>query len=174
MQPLSPQKSNSPTSDSYAAPVPPPKNYDEEISPVSPVAGRSHTPNFSRPGVTPTPSEPAAAPPAVPAASDHKVGRKESMFNAFKGIHGAGEALRGTVNSTIAKGMHDTAEEERQRAIREQGMSEFRGSGLREQAGGLREGFRQKAEERNRLRRRSGSAQRPQIGHTLDRVEERV
>jgi hypothetical protein len=94
-------------------------------------------------------------------------------MKGLKGLHGAGEALRGTVNSTIAKGMHDTAEEERQRQIREQGMNEFRGSGLREQAGGLREGFRQKAEERNRLRRRSGSAQRPQVGHTLDRVEER-
>ena len=95
------------------------------------------------------------------------------MMNTFKGLHGAGDALRGAVNSTIAKGMHDTAEEERQKQIREQGMSEFRGSGLREQAGGLREGFRQKAEERNRLRRRSGSAQRPQLGHTLGPVEER-
>ncbi len=93
-------------------------------------------------------------------------------MSAIKGIHGAGEALRGTVNSKIAHGMHDTAEEERQRAIREQGMSEFKGSGLREQAGGLREGFRQKAEERTRLRRRSGSAQRQQVGHILDRVEE--
>jgi hypothetical protein len=140
---------------------------------VSPIAGRSHTPNFSRPAATPTPSTapdvPAGGPGPTPAAH----GKRESVFNAFKGLHGAGEALRGTVNSTIAHGMHDTAEEERQKAIREQGMTEFRGSGLREQAGGLREGFRQKAEERNRLRRRSGSAQRPQVGHTLDRVEER-
>lgn len=173
MQPLSPQKSNSPTSPN--APALPQKNYDEEASPVSPVAGRSHTPNFSRPGATPVPSA-APAVPAAPqaAASTHgSGGKRDSLMSAFKGLHGAGEALRGTVNSTIAHGMHDSAEEERQRAIREQGMNEFRGSGLREQAGGLREGFRQKAEERNRLRRRSGSAQRQQVGHTLDPVDER-
>jgi hypothetical protein len=51
-------------------------------------------------------------------------------------------------------------------------MSEFQDSGLKEQAGGIREGFREKAEERRRLKRRSGSLQRPQVGHTLDRVEE--
>ena len=173
VQPLSPQKSNSPSSPNFAPPAPPPKNHEEEDSPVSPITGPSHTPNFSRPGITPTPSQPAAAPPSPPATSTRGAGRKESMMNTFKGLHGAGEALRGAVNSTIAKGMHDTAEEERQRQIREQGMSEFRGSGLREQAGGLREGFRQKAEERNRLRRQSGSAQRPQLGHTLGPVEER-
>jgi hypothetical protein len=112
--------------------------------------------------------------PAAPDATTSRTqrGRRENFMSAIKGIHGAGEALRGTVNSKIAHGMHDTAEEERQRAIREQGMSEFKGSGLREQAGGLREGFRQKAEERTRLRRRSGSAQRQQVGHILDRVEE--
>lgn len=171
MQPLNTEKSNSPTSPDYPPPVPPLKKYEEDVSPVSPVAGRSHTPNFSRPDATPTGSM-AAAPTSTPATHGGG-GKRDSMMNAFKGLHGAGEALRGTVNSTIAKGMHDSAEEERQRAIREQGMSEFRGSWLREQAGGLREGFRQKAEERNRLRRRSGSAQRPQVGHTLDRVEER-
>lgn len=143
---------------------------------MTPVAGSSHTPNFPRPGATPVP--PAAAPVPATAHNDATTthaasGKRQNVISAFKGLHGAGEALRGTVNSTIAHGMHDTAEEERQRAIREQGMNEFRGSGLREQAGGLREGFRQKAEERNRLRRRSGSAQRQQVGHTLDPVDER-
>jgi hypothetical protein len=77
------------------------------------------------------------------------------LFGAIKGLHGAGEALRGTVNGTIAKASHDTVEEERMRAIREKGMGEWRGSGLSERAGGLREGFREKAGERQRNRRLS-------------------
>jgi hypothetical protein len=77
------------------------------------------------------------------------------LFGAIKGLHGAGEALRGTLNGTIARGMHDTAEEERMRAVREKGVGEWRDSGLREKAGGLREGFREKAGERQRTRRLS-------------------
>ena len=82
-------------------------------------------------------------------------GKRESLFGAIKGLHGAGEALRGTVNGTIARASHDTAEEERMRAVKEKGLGEFRGSGLRERAGGLREGFREKAGERQRTRRLS-------------------
>ena len=133
---------------------------------MSPVAGRSHTPNFSRPGAVQAPS-------AAPAIAASHPGRTEAILNTVKGLQGASDAIRGTVNGTIAHSRHDRAEEERQRAIRDQGINDFRVSGLKEQAGVLREGFRQKAEERNRLRRRSGSVQRPQIGHTLDRVEER-
>lgn len=173
MQPLSPQKNSSTTSPNFVPPAPPLKNNEEEVSPVSPAAGRSQTPNFSRPGVTPTHSTATPGGPATTSSTHGGEGKRDSVMKGLKGLHGAGEALRGAVNSTIAKGMHDSAEEERQRQIREQGINEFRESGLREQAGGLREGFRQKAEERNRLRRRSGSAQRPQVGHTLDRVEER-
>jgi hypothetical protein len=77
----------------------------------------------------------------------------------MKGLRGASEAIRGTVNSTIAKGMHDSVEEERMRAVREKGAAEWKGSGLSEKFGerghGLREGFREKAEGRMRLRRAS-------------------
>jgi hypothetical protein len=85
----------------------------------------------------------------------HHQGKRESLFGAIKGLHGAGEALRGTVNGTIARANHDTAEEERMRAIKEKGMGEWRGSGLSERVGGLREGFREKAGERQRTRRLS-------------------
>jgi len=63
----------------------------------------------------------------------------------------------------------DKEEQERMREVRAQGMSEFRGSGLRE-------GFRGKAEDRQReRRRRSGSIQKGEpLGHSLERVEERV
>lgn len=74
----------------------------------------------------------------------------------FKGVHGAGEAIRGSVNQKIAHTMHDTAEEERMRAVREKGMGEWKGSGLNERVPmSLREGFREKAEGRARIRRAS-------------------
>jgi len=120
------------------------------VSPTSPAAAvpRAKTPNFSRPD--------AAA----------NVSKKDSMMSAVKGIHGAGEALRGTVNGTIARGVRDKTELERSREVREQGLSEFRSSGLRE-------GFREKAEGRMRTRRRSGSANPGEgHGHVLDRVDE--
>ncbi|KAH8592543.1 hypothetical protein B0O99DRAFT_689686 [Bisporella sp. PMI_857] len=119
-------------------------------SPTSPIApnGRSKTPNFSRPDAA------------------HHASKRESVGNVVKGIHGAGEALRGTVNSTIARGMGDAAELERSRSVKEQGLNEFRGSGLRE-------GFREKAEGRMKIRRRSGSANPGEgHGHVLDRVDE--
>lgn len=81
-------------------------------------------------------------------------------MSTVKGLHGAGEALRGTVNATIAKGMHDEKEWEQQRLIKEQGIREFRESG-----------FREKAEQRG-MRRRSGS--RELRGSGLERVDERV
>lgn len=87
------------------------------------------------------------------------------MLGAIKGIHGAGEALRGSVNSTIAKSVGDTAEQQRMKAVREKGMEEFRGSGIRE-------GFREKAEGRMRTRRRSGSANPGEGFPGLQRVEE--
>lgn len=90
-------------------------------------------------------------------------------MNTMKGIHGAGEAIRGTINSGIAKGLHDKEEEERMRAVTQQGMGEFRGSGLRE-------GFREKAGDRMWLRRKSVE-QRGVYGsegpNGLDPVEER-
>jgi hypothetical protein len=87
------------------------------------------------------------------------------MLGAIKGIHGAGEALRGSVNSTIAKGVGDAAEQERMRAVKERGVEEFRGSGIRE-------GFREKAEGRIRARRRSGSTNPGEAWPGLQRVEE--
>jgi len=108
---------------------------------------------------------------------EHRLERKKgSVTAAFKGLHGAGEALRGTVNSTIARGMHDTAEEERMRAVRDKGIGEFRGSGLSERVPvGLREGFREKAGDRLRSRRLSqGNGIHGSEGpNGLDPVEER-
>jgi len=121
-----------------------------DVSPTSPVQPppRAKTPNFSRPD-----------------AAAH-VSRREGILRAAKGLHGAGDALRGTVNETIARGTRDTAELERARAIKEQGLIDFRASGLRE-------GFREKAEGRMRTRRRSGSANPGEgQGHVLDRVDE--
>lgn len=122
-------------------------SIDSAIStdPVSPIA-REDAPNFSRPGVT-------------------GGSKRENLMQAAKGLHGAGEALRGTVNHTLAKGIGDKAEQERARIVREDGMNEFRGSGLRE-------GFREKAEGRMRLKRRSGGATNlgsaPQGLHQVD------
>ncbi|KAG9247592.1 hypothetical protein BJ878DRAFT_414526 [Calycina marina] len=119
------------------------------VSPTSPVVpGRVETPNFSRPD-----------------AAAH-VSRREGLLKAAKGLHGAGDAIRGTVNGTIARGTGDAAEQERARVIKERGMVDFNSSGLRE-------GFREKAEGRMRTRRRSGSANPGEgQGHVLDRVDE--
>lgn len=70
-------------------------------------------------------------------------GKRESLASAARGIHGAGEALRGSVNSVIAGGLGDQKDLEQNRAIKEQGMKDLTNSGFREKAG-------------NRLRRRSG------------------
>lgn len=79
------------------------------------------------------------------------LGKKQSFTAALKGLHGAGEAIRGTVNEKIAHATHDVAEEERMRAVREKGMGEWRGSGLDQRS----QGFREKAEQRMRTRRAS-------------------
>ncbi len=139
----------------------PPANegLNPAVSPTSPV--RSQTPNFSHSGVESHPAGVNESGNTTTISADspqpppkHQ-GKRESLFGAIKGIHGAGEAVRGTVNAKIAKVSHDTAEEERMRAIREKGLGEWSGSGLAERAGGLREGFREKAGERQRHRRLS-------------------
>ena len=132
---------------------------ESSVSPTAPA--RSHTPDFSHPSaVAASPSSPTRAnfgtTTSISADGPSQPhGKRESLFGAIKGLHGAGEALRGTVNGTIAKASHDTVEEERMRTIREKGMGEWRASGLSERAGGLREGFREKAGERQKNRRLS-------------------
>ncbi|KAF8865604.1 hypothetical protein BDZ45DRAFT_668554 [Acephala macrosclerotiorum] len=174
---------------------------EQPITPTMPTnATRPKTPNFSRPGVhspsssvnnlpqqnnlgntttissgiTPAAATTEASP--VP-AKEHKLERKRgSVTAALKGLHGAGEAVRGQLNSTIARGMHDSAEEERMRAVRDKGLGEWRGSGLSERVPvGLREGFREKAGDRLRSRRLSqGNGIHGSEGpNGLDPVEER-
>ncbi|KAL3424185.1 hypothetical protein PVAG01_03466 [Phlyctema vagabunda] len=121
-------------------PVPPiPEQLRSPVSPSSPVSSNT---NYSRPAATP-------------------VSRRENLLHAAKGLHGAGEALRGTVNSKLAHGMRDEVEMEKQRVIREQGLKEMRESGFRDKAG-------------DRLRRRSGSQGLRTGGGGLDRVDEAV
>jgi len=95
--------------------------------------------------------------------------KRGTLTSTIKGIHGAGEAIRGTINGGIARSLNDREEEEKMRAVKAQGASEFRGSGLRE-------GFREKADSRMRLRRKSVE-QRGVYGSEgpqgLDVVEER-
>jgi hypothetical protein len=125
-------------------------------------------------GTTPAPTAP---PVKTTPVKESKLERKRgSVTAAIKGLHGAGEALRGTVNSTIARGMHDSAEEERMKAVRDKGVGEWRGSGLSERVPvGLREGFREKAGDRLRTRRLSqGNGVHGSEGpNGLDPVEER-
>jgi len=129
---------------------------EELLTPVSPTAPA----NYSRPssgvpaGISPSDPNVGTTTTATSEPPHHQ-GKRESLFNTMKGLHGAGEALRGTVNGTIAKGMRDSAEEERMRAVRERGTAEWKGSGLSERTSGLREGFREKAGERMRTRRLS-------------------
>ena len=152
----------------------------ESFSPMSPTTtatdptGRPKTPNFSRPGVSGVGMSPSTAPGSTnpvsgpaplgttttisggPGVAQQKpVGKKQSFTATLKGLHGAGEALRGSVNERIAHVTHDQAEEERMRVVREKGMGEWRGSGLDARSQGLREGFREKAEGRMRTRRAS-------------------
>ena len=121
---------------------------------------RSHTPNYSRPGPTVTsPSNAYDAPPTSasamhPPAVEPKVSHRQSLTNAFKGISGASEVLRGTINSGIAKGTHDKAEQERMRAIREQGMKDYKASGLQEKVWGGRT-VERGSDGSRRLRKRS-------------------
>lgn len=139
------------------------RNEHDPLTPINPTSPRSKTPNLSRPNGAPPAAVGAIQPHPTPLSSHptptgtaQPPGKRQSLASAFKGLHGAGEALRGSVNEKIAHGMHDTAEEERMRAVREKGMGEWRGSGLNERVPpGLREGFREKAEGRMRMHRAS-------------------
>lgn len=170
----------------------PGNSYEQPRTPTTPSnISRPKTPNYSRPGssVTNLPQSnmgntttiSAGTTPATPVETtpvkEHKLEKKRgSVTAAIKGLHGAGEALRGTVNSTIARGMHDSAEEERMRAVRDKGVGEWKTSGLSERVpAGLREGFREKAGDRLRTRRLSqGNGIHGSEGpNGLDPVEER-
>lgn len=48
----------------------------------------------------------------------------------MKGLRGAGEAIRGTVNENLARVDHNAAEVERQRILKEQGTADWKASGL--------------------------------------------
>ncbi|KAM3069172.1 hypothetical protein ACMFMG_010692 [Clarireedia jacksonii] len=78
-------------------------------------------------------------------------GKRDNLLAAAKGIHGAGEALRGTVNSAIAGGFGDQRDLEKNRMIKEQGMREYTSSGFREKAEG-------------KLRRKSGNVNSVSVG----------
>lgn len=79
-------------------------------------------------------------------------------MNAARGIHGAGEALRGSVNSAIAEGFGDQKDLEQNQVVKAQGMRDFTNSGFREKAG-------------NRLRRRSrGITNENRVGVVGERV----
>ncbi|PQE04270.1 hypothetical protein CJF31_00004207 [Rutstroemia sp. NJR-2017a BVV2] len=96
--------------------------------PQAPPSPGSSSVNFSRPG-----------------------GKRENLLIAAKGLHGAGEALRGTVNSAIAGGFGDQRDLEKNRMIKEQGMREYTSSGFRERAEG-------------KLRRKSGNVNSVGVG----------
>ncbi|PBP22543.1 hypothetical protein BUE80_DR006546 [Diplocarpon rosae] len=170
---------------------------NEPLSPVSPFTaassfGRPKTPNFSRPGATVTGQSPSTAPaienqpapsPSSPVLGtttsvsgemppqQKPVGKRQSFAATLKGLHGAGEALRGSVNETIAHVSHDQVEEERMRAVREKGMGEWKGSGLETRSKGLRDGFREKAERRIRTRRASQERDGVQGSERLSVIE---
>jgi len=127
---------------------------NEPYTPISPTSPQ----NLSRPNYAPPPppKEQTSSMTGPTAVQTERLSKREGLGAMFKGVHGAGEAIRGSVNQKIAHSMHDTAEEERMRSVREKGMGEFRGSGLSERVpAGLREGFREKAEGRARVRRTS-------------------
>lgn len=127
----------------------------EVVTPLSPTPARApsqHYANSNASHISPsTGVHPSASTSshythlASQPSTNTKPTNRSSIGGAIRGIRGASEALRGTVNQGIAKGVHDKEEEARMRAIREKGMEDFRESGLRE-------GFRQKAGERQRKR----------------------
>lgn len=150
----------------------------EIVTPLSPTPARAQSQPYantnasnisSTTGAHPSPSTSSHYTHLASQPSTSTKPNRTSIGGAIRGIRGASEALRGTVNQGIAKGVHNKEEEARMRAVRHQGMEEFRESGLRE-------GFRQKAGERQRKRSRD-------YGHNgiygsegpggLDPVEER-
>ncbi len=78
----------------------------------------------------------------------------------MKGIHGAGEAIRGTVNSKIAGRLGDETDAMNQRMVKEQGLREVRESGIRERTHG------------GKLRKRSLSREMGGDRRGLERVDE--
>lgn len=177
-----------------------PRHSEEIVSPTSPV--RSRTPNFSRPsGSTappiqapipthPTTVNPASKLPATahtagnfePVAVEQPLrtktsggkGQRQSLRNAFKGIRGASDAIRGAVNEGIAHSVHDTAEEEKMRALRQQGMTDWRGSGLNERVPvGMKNTFSGRREKRSSFSNEPGvhGSEGPHGLHPLDEVE---
>ncbi|KAI9745113.1 MAG: hypothetical protein M1818_001391 [Claussenomyces sp. TS43310] len=125
-----------------------------------PLASHPQSPTFQESTSDPvTPTSPSSS-----ANFSRPLGTHSSrLTNAFKGLHGAGEAIRGTLNSTVAKGLGDDADMERQRDIKEQGLREVRDSGFRDKA-------------QTRLRRRSASRELKSgmVDGRLERVDERV
>ncbi len=174
--PMNPVESNANTSV---------RRDEEMVSPVSPA--RSKAPNYSRPGVSSSPNRgPTVAPVTpisqtnnsyvpqnsnVPQATDTTpvapapvtsnttagTSKRQSLRSAFKGLRGAGDAVRGAVNESVAHALHDTAEEERMHAIRKQGLTDWKDSGLRERVPVGRKGRdgAVEAEQRRRMRRSS-------------------
>lgn len=91
--------------------------------------------------------------------------RREGSLSAAKGLHGAGEALRGSINGTIAKQMGDDADLIHQRAIREKGLREVRENRFPDRVSVGSGG--------NRLRKRSLSRGLTARDGQLERVDER-
>lgn len=125
--------SNQPLSPSQALSSNPPlSKIESDPVPTSP----SHF-NFSRPKtVQPTP--------ATDSTGHH--GKLDGIKSAAIGIRGAGDALRGTINSAAAKVMHDEEDYARQKAIQEQGLRNMERGGYTVDSSGA-----------HRVRRRSGS-----------------
>jgi hypothetical protein len=60
----------------------------------------------------------------------HHTSKREHIASVAKGLHGAGEALRGTLNSAVAGRMGDDLDAMNARMVREQGLREVRESGV--------------------------------------------
>jgi hypothetical protein len=76
----------------------------------------------------------------------------------------------------MAHALHDTAEEERMRAVRKRGMDEWKGSGLDERARGVKEGWAGRGGRREKRtsfenETRVHGSEGPNGLHPLDEVE---
>ena len=97
-------------------------------------------------------------------SSDHTHhGKRESLMAGMKALHGAGEALRGTVNSKIAGKLGDEQDAVNQRKVREQGLREVRETGIRDRVPLVHGG---------KLRKRSLSRGMGEERRPLERVDE--
>jgi hypothetical protein len=97
-------------------------------------------------------------------SSDHTHhGKRESLMTGMKALHGAGEALRGTVNSKIAGKLGDEQDAMNQRMIKEQGLREVRETGIRDRVPLVHGG---------KLRKRSLSRGLGEDRRPLERVDE--